>query len=77
MRKKGQLSIINVISWCVLCIIGAVMTPILVGFMDMAQSSVANYSAGQMIIGSVIVIYWLGIIITFFVYVTPSRRQEY
>jgi hypothetical protein len=71
MNKKGQLSIINIVFFVFIVAIGAVVTPILVSFTDTVPTY-TNNSMAQTIATSIIVFFWLGIGLTFFLYIVPT-----
>jgi quinol-cytochrome oxidoreductase complex cytochrome b subunit len=75
--KKGQLSIINIIFFVVLVMIVGIATAIIGPFLD-DQQAANNYSATTNTIMNMIVpLIWLGAIITFFLYVTPVRTNQF
>lgn len=76
MNKKGQLSITNILFWVILVAIGAVVTPILSDFAYQASQQ-ANSSLGTVIAQAIVPMFWLGIIITFFIYISPIRPSQY
>lgn len=76
MNKKGQLSLINIVMWVVLVGVGAVVTPIISEFMDGVYQS-TNNSMAQVVATGVVPVFWLGIIITFLLYVTPINPRQY
>jgi len=69
--KLGQISIVNLIFFVFIVAIGAVVTPIIVGFTDMAVNA-TNNSMAQMIANTIIVFFWLGIALTFILYIVPT-----
>lgn len=77
MNKKGQLSIINIVFFLILVVLGAVLTPIMSEFLD--DTITANNYTGTtaLLMNSLVPLFWIGIIITFFLYVTPIRPQQY
>ena len=72
MNKKGQLSIINIIWFVITVIIGAVFTPVIDAFCVSAASGITNNTMALTIVSFVVPFFWLGIIITFFIYVIPQ-----
>lgn len=75
--KKGQLSIVNIIFFLILVVVVAIINPIIGSFID---NSIAthNYSATSLLImNNITAMVWIGVIITFFLYVTPIRPQQY
>jgi len=76
MNKQGQLSITNILFWVVLVAIGAVVTPILSEFAYMASVE-ANSSLGTVIAQAIVPMFWLGVVITLFIYVSPVRPTQY
>lgn len=75
--KKGQLSIINIVFFVILVALAAVLSPIISEMMD--NSIEANNYTGTtaLLMNNIVVMFWIGIIITFFLYVTPLRPQQY
>lgn len=76
MNRKGQLSIVNMLFWVILVAIGAILTPILSDFANQAAVS-ANSTLGTIIAGAIVPMFWLGVLITFFLYITPIRPSQY
>jgi hypothetical protein len=76
MYKKGQLSIINIISFIILVILGVVTTPIMLALSNglVTDNNITGMNA--VIINSLVAIFWLGIIATFWMYVTPVRQMQ-
>lgn len=72
--KKGQLSIANIISWFVMAIILAVLTPILQPFMiDAANNALANNQSLQaVIIYMIIPFMWIALIAALMYMATPQ-----
>jgi hypothetical protein len=69
-NKKGQLSIINLISWLILVILGVILTPIVKGFTAPLIS--ATNSTGEIILlNAVPIVMWLLIIGVLVIYATP------
>ena len=75
MNKKGQLSLINIMWWIILVAVGAVFTPMLAEWANIASVN-ANSSMGSMIASSIVPFFWIGIVITFFIYVIPMGLQR-
>lgn len=77
MNKKGQLSIINIIFFLIIVAISVVVTPIMNTFLQ--DMITANNFSGMtlLIVNAIIPMYWLGIVVVFFMYVTPIRPQQY
>ena len=76
-NKSGQLSIINIVFFLILVVLAAVISPIISSVLD--DSIIANNYTGivALLMNSIVPMFWLGIIITFFLYVTPIRPQQY
>ena len=77
LNKRGQLSIINIVFFLILVVLGAVIAPVM-------DSVLEDYVEGNNVSGTkallannITVIFWIGIIITFFLYVTPIRPQQF
>lgn len=77
MNKQGQLSIINIVFFVILVALAAVLSPIISEMMD--NSIEANNYTGTtaLLMNNIVVVFWIGIILTFFLYVTPLRPQQY
>lgn len=77
--KKGQLSIINIVFFMVLVVLVAVLTPIINSFITEYQTSnnITSSSTTGLITNAIVPLIWVGVIITFFLYVTPVRPQQY
>ena len=75
MNKKGQLSLINMIWWFVIVALGAVLTPLLANYAQVASDN-ANSTMGSFIASAIVPFFWIGIIITFFLYVIPVGLQR-
>jgi ABC-type Na+ efflux pump permease subunit len=75
--KKGQLSIVNIIFFIILAFMLAIGSSVINSFIN-DQIAVNNYTGTTLILMQLIVPFmWLGLIITFFLYVTPVRPQQY
>jgi uncharacterized protein (UPF0333 family) len=74
--KKGQLSIVNIFMWVILVAIGAVVTPILSEFAQVAANA-TNATTAILLANSIVPVFWLGVVITFFLYIAPIRVQQY
>ena len=75
--QQKQEQIINIIFFVVLVMIVGIATAIVGPFIDDQQAS-NNYSATtNMIMNMIVPIIWLGAIITFFLYVTPVRTNQF
>lgn len=75
-NKRAQLSIVNIVMWLILVAMGAVFTPIISEFANIAANA-TNNTLTQIVANSLVPFFWIGIIITFFLYVTPMRIQQY
>jgi hypothetical protein len=76
-NKKGQLSIVNIIFFLVLVAIVSVVSVVIDSFIN--ASIIANNVTGTslLLMQSIVPMIWIGVIITFFLYVTPVRPQQY
>jgi len=74
-NKKGQLSLINMLWWVILVAVGAIFTPILADFANIAANN-SNSTMGSIIASAIVPFFWLGIVITFFIYVVPMGLQR-
>jgi hypothetical protein len=78
MNKKGQLSFINIFSWIILLILGVIFTPMINSFISDTINNTANLSTMTLLImRSILPMFWLGIVITFFLYVAPIQPRQY
>jgi hypothetical protein len=72
MNKKGQLSIINLMAWLLLIIIGVVLTPIIKSFT--APLIASTNSTGEIILlNSLPVVMWILIIAVLVMYAIPRN----
>lgn len=76
-NKSGQLSIINIVFFLILVILGAILTPIMSEFLDDTVTNNNYTGTTALLLNSIVPLFWIGIIITFFLYVTPIRPQQY
>ena len=77
MNKRGQLSMVNIIFFVVLALVMAVASSVINGFLQ-EQVTVNNYTGMTLILINLIVpLMWIGLIITFFLYVVPIRPQQF
>ena len=78
MNKKGQLSFINIFSWVILLILGVIFTPMINSFKSDTINNTANLSTMTLLImRAILPMFWLGIVITFFLYVAPIQPRQY
>ena len=78
MNKKGQLSFINIFSWVILLILGVIFTPMINSFISDTINNTANLSTMTLLImRAILPMFWLGIVITFFLYVAPIQPRQY
>lgn len=76
-NSKGQLSLINIIFFVVLVFFVGVATAVLNPYIE-DQIETNNYTGTTATIMNLIVpMIWLGAIITFFLYVTPIRSNQF
>lgn len=75
-NKKAQLSMVSVLMWAILVAIGGILTPILAEFAEIAFNA-TNNSATQIISQAIVPFFWLGVIMTFFMMLSPTRAREY
>lgn len=77
MNKSGQLSIVNIVFFLILVVVAAVVSPIISETMD--ESIAANNYTGitALLMNSIVPMFWIGIVLTFFLYVTPVRPQQF
>ena len=78
MNKKGQLSFINIFSWVILLILAVIFTPMINSFISDTINNTPNLSTMTLLImRSILPVFWLGIVITFFLYVAPIQPRQY
>lgn len=75
-NKRGQLSLINIIFWVILVAVAAVLTPIISSFMDEVATGTNNTTV-QVVASAVVPVFWIAVIVTLFLYLTPVRLQQY
>jgi hypothetical protein len=61
----------------ILVILGAILTPIMSEFLDDTVDNNNYTGTTALLLNSIVPLFWIGIIITFFLYVTPLRPQQY
>jgi len=76
-NRRGQLSIINIVFFLILVVIGAVVAPIIDSVLEEYVTNNNVTGTKALLANNITVIFWIGIIITFFLYVTPIRPQQY
>lgn len=76
-NRRGQLSIINIVFFLILVAVGAVVSPIMSDFLNSAILANNYTGTTALLMNSLVPMFWIGIIITFFLYVTPLRPQQY
>lgn len=69
-NRRGQLSIINLISWVILLIVSIVLTPIAKGFINTAIEG-TNSSLEILLLNAILPIYWLLLIGVLVIYAIP------
>lgn len=75
MKNKGQLSIINLISWLILVIVGVVLTPIIKGF-TAPLIAATNDSMEIILLHSVPIVMWILIIGVIVLYAVPRSGNS-
>lgn len=77
LSRQGQLSIVNIVFFLILVVLAAVISPIISETLD--ESIETNNYTGMtaLLMNSIVPMFWIGIIITFFLYVTPIRPQQF
>jgi hypothetical protein len=63
------------IMWVILVAIGAIVTPLLAEFAEIAYNA-TNSTTTQIISQAIVPFFWLGVIITFFMFVSPQLRPR-
>lgn len=76
LNNRGQLSLINIIFWVILVAVAAVLTPVVSTFMDSVANS-TNNTTTIILAQAVVPFFWLAIVITLLLYLTPVRLQQY
>lgn len=69
-NRRGQLSIVNLISWVILLIVSIVLTPIAKGFINTAIEG-TNSSLEILLLNAILPIYWLLLIGVLVIYAIP------
>lgn len=73
-KKRGQLSISNILFWVVLIVISVVLTPIARGFIVDAISN-TNNTFEILILNAILPIYWILLIVVLINYALPQKPQ--
>lgn len=78
MKKKGQLSITNIMFYVIIVIIAVVCTPIISQSIDGAISDNNYTGLTALTMNAIVPVFWLGIIATFFIFISPisAIRQQ-
>jgi hypothetical protein len=74
MNKVGQLSIVNIMFFVIIVAVAVVCTPVMMGFIDDAVTTYNISGLTYLIMESIIPVFWLGIIATFFIYISPISQ---
>ena len=77
MNLKGQLSMINIIFFTILVFIMAIVSGVINSFLTQFATDMNFTGLTLTLVQLVVPFMWLGLIITFFLYVTPIRPQQY
>lgn len=77
MNRKGQLSIVNMIFFVFIVGIAVVITPVINSFINDAISTNNITGISATIMQSIVPIFWLGIIVTFFIYISPISVRQF
>ena len=77
MNRRAQLSLINIMFFVILVFVMAISSSVINTFLT--QTIIDNNYTGMSatLINLMVPFMWLGLIITFFLYVTPIRPQQY
>jgi hypothetical protein len=72
MRKKGQISVTNIIGWIVIVLVASVVSPLL---SNIVADTIANEnsSTNRAVLYMLVPIFWIGIIMMWFYYAQPQR----
>ena len=72
--KKGQLSMVNIVSWFALCIVGVILTIILYPFITLSAASALanNRTLDSILMYMIIPFMWLAILVTLLTYAQPN-----
>jgi Na+-driven multidrug efflux pump len=75
--KKGQLSLVNIFMFVILIFVAIICSGIITPFVadQVLQQNLTG--TNKLIVESLVTMLFLGIIITFFLYITPVRPQQY
>jgi hypothetical protein len=71
---KGQLSIDNVVSWIILILVSAIVTPIARGFINTAISD-TNNTLEILALNGILPVYWILLIGVIVMYSRPQAPQ--
>ena len=77
LNKKGQLSIVNIVFFVILVFMAFIASGILTPFIADSVLQQNLTGANKMIAESIVTILFIGVLITFFMYVTPFKPQQY
>lgn len=70
MKKRGQLSIVNLIAWVILLITSIVLTPLMRGFINNAIEG-TNNTMEILVLNGILPVYWLLLIGVLVFYAIP------
>jgi TRAP-type C4-dicarboxylate transport system permease small subunit len=77
MNRRGQLSIINIIFFLILTFVMAVCSGVIDQFITTFAVQMNATGLTLTLMNLVVPFMWLGLVITFFLYVVPIRPQQY
>ena len=77
MNKKGQLSIINIIFFLILVFVMAICSGVINSFINDFAVQMNATGLTLTLMQLIVPFMWLGLIITFFLYITPIRPQQF
>jgi hypothetical protein len=78
MKKKGQLSITNIMFYVIIVIVAVVCTPIISTAISDSISTNNITGLSALVMNAIVPVFWLGIIATFFIFISPINaiRQQ-
>ena len=77
MNNRGQLSIINIIFFMILVFIMAICSGVVNSFLTQFATDMNFTGLSLTLINLIVPFMWLGLVITFFLYITPIRPQQF
>jgi predicted Kef-type K+ transport protein len=76
-NNSGQLNIANMVMYVILVVLGVILSPIINDVVGNYINTSNATGTTLIILQSLVPMFWLGVIVTFFMFVTPMRQQQY